>query len=32
MNLLDRFDKIYFKKDKEVKTDDKCQKQELVWW
>ena len=31
MNLLDRFDKIYFKKDKEVKTDDKfCQKQELV--
>ena len=31
MNLLDRFDKIYFKKDKEVKIDDKCcQKQELV--
>ena len=31
MNLLDRFDKIYFKKVKEVKTDDKfCQKQELV--
>lgn len=31
MNLLDQFDKIYFKKDKEVKTDDKCcQKQELV--
>ena len=31
MNLLDRFDKMYFKKDKEVKTDDKCcQKQELV--